>query len=192
MEDHPETTMEFEAQFNSEEACQKYLIRFRWPEGFICPHCQHKEAWKISRGLFHCKNCDLETSVTAGAIFHRAKMPLQLWFRAMWHITNQKYGISALGLQRALGLGSYRTAWSGCKSFDGPWFVQVVIGFLVSWSLMRLISEEEDQGSVAGAPPAKPWLLSSFNWTVYASVVSDFNVFRMLLEKAWRRPYNMQ
>lgn len=104
--------MEFEAKFNSEEACQEYLIRSRWPERFICPHCQHKEAWKTSRNLFHCKNCDHETSVTAGTIFHRTKMPLQLWFRAMWYITNQKYGISALGLQRALGLGSYRTAWT--------------------------------------------------------------------------------
>jgi len=112
MEDYPKTIMEFEAQFNSEEACQEYLLRFRWPGGFICPHCQHKKAWKTSRDLFHCKNCDLETSVTAGTIFHGAKMPLQLWFRAMWHITNQKYGISALGLQRALGLGSYRTAWT--------------------------------------------------------------------------------
>lgn len=112
MEDYPNTLMEFEAQFNSEEACQEYLIRSRWPEGFICPHCQHKEAWKTSRDLFHCKSCGLETSVTAGTIFHRTKMPLQFWFRAMWYVTNQKYGISALGLQRALGLGSYRTAWT--------------------------------------------------------------------------------
>lgn len=112
MEDYPNTQMEFEAQFSSEEACQEYLIRSRWPDGFVCPHCQHKETWKTSRNLFHCKNCDRETSITAGTIFHRTKMPLQLWFRAMWYVTNQKYGISALGLQRALGLGSYRTAWT--------------------------------------------------------------------------------
>lgn len=34
-----------------------------------------------------------------------------MWFEAMWHVTNQKYGANALGLQRILGLGSYNTAW---------------------------------------------------------------------------------
>jgi transposase-like protein len=49
--------------------------------------------------------------VTAGTIFHRTRKPLKLWFRAMWHITSQKYGANALGLQRVLDLGSYQTAW---------------------------------------------------------------------------------
>jgi transposase-like protein len=39
-------------------------------------------------------------------------MPLTVWFRAMWWVTTQKNGVSALGLQRVLGLGSYQTAWS--------------------------------------------------------------------------------
>lgn len=50
-------------------------------------------------------------SVTAGTIFHGTRKPLKLWFEAMWHITSQKYGANALGLQRVLGLGSYNTAW---------------------------------------------------------------------------------
>jgi transposase-like protein/ribosomal protein L37AE/L43A len=112
MEDYPKTIMEFENKFRSEEDCQKYLIRLRWPDGFMCPQCQHEKAWRTSRGLFHCTNCDFETSVTAGTIFHGTRKPLQWWFRAMWYITNQKYGVSALGLQRALGLGSYHTAWT--------------------------------------------------------------------------------
>lgn len=49
--------------------------------------------------------------MTAGTIFQDTKKPLRLWFRALWHVTNQKQGISALGLQRALGIGSYHTAW---------------------------------------------------------------------------------
>jgi transposase-like protein len=48
----------------------------------------------------------------AGTIFQDTKKPLQMWFRAMWYVTNQKHGVSALGLQRALGIGSYRTAWT--------------------------------------------------------------------------------
>lgn len=48
----------------------------------------------------------------AGTIFQNSRRPLTTWFRAMWHVTNQKNGVSALGLQRVLGLGSYKTAWA--------------------------------------------------------------------------------
>jgi transposase-like protein len=61
--------------------------------------------------LYHCGQCGLQTSILAGTIFQDTKKPLRLWFRAMWHVTSQKYGANALGLQRVLGLGSYRTAW---------------------------------------------------------------------------------
>ena len=50
-----------------------------------------------------------QVSVLAGTVFQDAHLPLTVWFRAMWHITSQKNGVSALGLQRALGLGSYKT-----------------------------------------------------------------------------------
>lgn len=50
--------------------------------------------------------------MTAGTVFQDSKLPLTLWFRAMWQITSQKNGVSAIGLQRVLGLGSYKTAWT--------------------------------------------------------------------------------
>jgi hypothetical protein len=53
----------------------------------------------------------MQVSVLAGTVFQDTHLPLRVWFRAMWHITSQKNGVSALGLQRALGLGSYKTAW---------------------------------------------------------------------------------
>jgi transposase-like protein len=59
-----------------------------------------------------CKGCRLQVSVTGGTIFQDSHLPLTTWFRAMWHITSQKNGVSALGLQRTLGLGSYKTAWA--------------------------------------------------------------------------------
>ncbi len=65
----------------------------------------------MKRGLFWCQQCDHQVSATAGTLFNDTHKPLRLWFEAMWYITNQKYGVSALGLQRALGLGSYHTAW---------------------------------------------------------------------------------
>lgn len=112
MEDYPRTLLEFEQRFSSDQACRDYLFRLRWPDGFQCPRCQHQDAWQTERGLYHCKHCNFQTSITAGTIFQDTGKPLLLWFRAMWYITNQKHGVSALGLQRALGLGSYRTAWT--------------------------------------------------------------------------------
>ena len=56
--------------------------------------------------------CRFQVSVTAGTIFQDTRKPLTLWFRAMWGVTSQKLGMSALGLKRELGLGSYRTAWT--------------------------------------------------------------------------------
>jgi hypothetical protein len=60
----------------------------------------------------HCKGCGCQASVTAGTVFHGTRSPLRLWFQAMWWVTAQKNGASALGLQRILGLGSYETAWT--------------------------------------------------------------------------------
>lgn len=108
----PSTLLKFEHWFRSEDACRAYLMRLRWPEGFKCPSCVNRVAWKTRKGVLRCSGCRKDISVTAGTIFQDSHIPLRLWFRAMWLLTNQKTGISALGLQRALGLGSYRTAWS--------------------------------------------------------------------------------
>jgi transposase-like protein len=110
--DYPRTFRELEAWFPDELACLDYLARLRWPGGFVCPRCAATEAWQLSRGLWRCASCRRETSVTAGTIFAGTRLPLMTWFAAVWYITNQKLGVSALGLQRALGLGSYETAWA--------------------------------------------------------------------------------
>lgn len=111
MEDYPKTLMKFEQQFSTEQACLEYLCKIRWPEGFQCPRCSHTKAWWTKRGLLHCAECGFQSSVIVNTIFQDTKKPLRLWFRAIWHLTSQKYGANALGLQRVLGLGSYHTAW---------------------------------------------------------------------------------
>src|ERR1700686_315911 len=65
----------------------------------------------VRGGLLECARCGSQTSVTAGTIFQGTRSPLQLWFRAMWWVTTQKNGASALGLQRVLGRKKYETAW---------------------------------------------------------------------------------
>jgi len=112
MEDYPRTLTEFEARFGTDEACRAYLSELRWPDGFACPRCGGREVWMMGRGLWLCRRCRRQASVTAGTVFQSARLPLTLWFRAMWYVTSQKNGASALGIQRILGLGSYETAWT--------------------------------------------------------------------------------
>jgi transposase-like protein/Zn ribbon nucleic-acid-binding protein len=111
MEQYPKTLIEFEKQFTTDEACRDYLFQIRWPNGFQCPRCQKQKAWKTSRQLYHCVNCGHQTSVTAGTIFQDTRYSLKIWFLAMWYVVSQKNGISALGLQRVLGLPRHQTAW---------------------------------------------------------------------------------
>src|SRR5450756_979795 len=112
MEDYPKTILEFEERFATEEACREYLSKLRWPDGFRCSRCGGHKGWPLNRDLYECANCGFQTSVTAGTIFQDTKKPLGLWFRAIWYVVGQKNGVSPLGLQRVLGLGSYHTAWT--------------------------------------------------------------------------------
>jgi hypothetical protein len=111
--DYPRTFEEMELWFRDHAACQSYIRRLRWPGGFICPHCGvGGEPWSMSDELLRCRSCRARTSLTAGTIFEGTRKPLRTWFMAMWFVTSQKNGVSALGLQRVLGLGSYETAWT--------------------------------------------------------------------------------
>jgi len=111
MEDYPLNIIEFEKLFTSEEACRNYVFQLRWPDGFRCSRCDNGKFWLTKRLLYHCSKCEYETSITAGTIFQDTRHPLYIWFRLIWYIVNQKTGISALGLQRALGLKRYETIW---------------------------------------------------------------------------------
>lgn len=113
----PGNQLEFEKMFTTEEQCLNYLHQVRFSDGFICPKCNHNEHWINNRGLLICRHCKYELSLTARTIFHKSKLPLTVIFRALWWIVAQKNGVSASGLQRILGLGSYRTAWSWLHKF---------------------------------------------------------------------------
>lgn len=111
--DYPRTFQEMDDWFRSEVGCRAYIRRLRWPDGFVCRRCGFvEEPWVTARGVLMCKACNTETSLTAGTVFQDTRKPLRIWFLAMWFITSQKNGVSALGLQRVLGLGSYETAWT--------------------------------------------------------------------------------
>ena len=100
-EDYPRTLLELEQRFSDEAKCRAYLFALRWPEGFLCPVCG-SGGLAIRRDLWRCVQCGRETSVLAGTIFQDSKLPLTVWFRAMWQVASQKNGVSALGLRRAM------------------------------------------------------------------------------------------
>ncbi len=110
--DYPRNLVEFGEFFANEKACVAYLERLRWAEGFVCPEGHTAAAaWRSRRGLSVCPTCRRQVSATAGTIFEGTRK-LRCWLLAAWEVTSQKYGASALGLQRTLGLGSYETAWA--------------------------------------------------------------------------------
>jgi transposase-like protein len=110
--DYPSTFPQLLEWFPDDESCRRYLEGLRWPEGFICPVCGTGDGWRIATGHWMCRRCGRKTSVTAGTIFHRSRLPLTSWFAACWFVCSQKNGVSALGLQRVMGFGSYQTAWA--------------------------------------------------------------------------------
>lgn len=109
---YPSSLGEFMAWFGSDADCLDYLEWLRWPNGFVCPSCDHQGGWRMSDGRFRCAGCDRRTSVTAGTIFDRTRTPLTVWFMACWMFATQKDGVSAQSLQRSLEIGSYQTAWA--------------------------------------------------------------------------------
>ncbi len=114
---YPKNILEFQQMFATEEACQKYLYQSHWPDGFSCPKCSStKHYWLMSRKLIECENRH-ETSLTANTIMHRTKQPLRLWFWAAYLMTTETPGVSAIQLQRQLGLRRYETAFQMLHKF---------------------------------------------------------------------------
>jgi transposase-like protein len=110
MSDYPETVRQFRAMFADDAACRAYLEQVRWPNGPRCPRCPQAKVWTLSPPFYRCAICGYDFTVTVGTLFADTRLPLSLWFEAMWYVVNQKNGASALGVQRVLGV-TYLTAW---------------------------------------------------------------------------------
>jgi hypothetical protein len=119
------TLTEVLARFNTEEKAVRYLESVLWPNGPVCPHCQNTDGskmWELTAnkakavrvGLRQCAECKKQFRVTVGTIFEDSHIPLHLWVVAWYLMCGAKKGISALQMQRHLGLGSYKSAWFMC------------------------------------------------------------------------------
>jgi transposase-like protein len=101
----------FATLYGTEELCRTAVARWRWPEGFVCPKCGGRQHCMVGpRRLYQCNACRRQTSLTAGTLFDSTKVPLTVWFRAMYLITQTKQGISSIELGRRLGV-MQTTAW---------------------------------------------------------------------------------
>lgn len=99
---------EFEKNYGTEEQCLDYLFRLRWKYGYRCPRCNHNEMWEIKNYKYKCRKCGYQTTVIAGTLFQDTHIPLTVWFRAVWYLTEQP-NITVLRLQKELNIGSNRT-----------------------------------------------------------------------------------
>jgi hypothetical protein len=104
--------LDFQKEFSAEEACVQHLREIRWPEGFQCPRCGHRDAWFVStRNILDCKSCRAKISLTAGTIFHKTRTPLLKWYWLIYHMAMDKVGVSIAEMQRVLQITDYKTAW---------------------------------------------------------------------------------
>lgn len=146
--DYPRNYHELVLWFPDDGACLRYLERLRWGEGFSCRFCGGDGYWRMGDGLRRCTACRRETSVTAGTIMDKTRTPLVSWFAAVWYVVNQKNGVSALGLQRVLGLGSYQTAWA--------WLHKLRRAMVIPGRELLSGAVEVDETLVGGVKPGKP------------------------------------
>jgi transposase-like protein len=111
--DFPKTATEFEKRFATEEDCRAYWIKARWGGKPACARCGSTYVWPLRDGTtFECRDCDHQTSLTAGTLLEKTRKPLKMWFRAVFEISTRRTGISAMDLMRIMGFGSYKTAWT--------------------------------------------------------------------------------
>jgi IS1 family transposase len=115
---HQMTEAQFEAMFpaGDEDACKRYLVARRWPNGVYCPRCGNIKVFPVSSMPFkwQCYACAKDQgyrfSHIAGTIFENTNKPLRQWFKVVHLMTTSKKGISSLQIQRQMGFGSYETA----------------------------------------------------------------------------------
>lgn len=104
--------LEFQRRFSSQESCIKAIFRYRWPAGFVCPKCNHDDGhWLTKRHVIQCTLCRRQTSITAGTLFHKTKIPLVKWFALIYLMSQDKGGISTMRAANLLGM-HYTTVWN--------------------------------------------------------------------------------
>jgi hypothetical protein len=114
LSESPVTYLDFQRMFPDEAACLLYLEKMRWPNGFVCEKCSTiGEPFKFAARphVLKCRVCHQDASITAGTVMHRSKTSIHIWFWAAYLVAAQTPGVSALELQKRLGIKRYETAF---------------------------------------------------------------------------------
>src|ERR1700753_251419 len=109
-----ESPPEFQRLFPDDAACAAYLERARWSDGFVCRCCGVVEQpFRIAArpGILECRSCRRQTGLLAGTVMERSHTPLNIWFWAAYLVISHTPGMSAVQVQRQLGLSRYETAF---------------------------------------------------------------------------------
>lgn len=166
----------------TEDEARNYLEGLLWPEGAVCPHCGDTNVYRMKgdscrAGLHRCRACKKQFTVTVGTIFEDSHIPLRKWVRAFHLMCSSKKGISALQLQRNLGLGSYKTAWHMAHRIRLAMKCEPMAGLLAG-------TVEVDETYVGGKNRGKGWAHALDNKTAVVSLVErGGNKRSMIIEK---------
>ena len=124
---HQLTAEQFDALFQTEDDCIRYLVARRWPEGVFCPRCGNPKVYALASGHhWQCTQCapggstGYRFSHLTGTIFENTNKPLKVWYRVIHLMLVSKKGMSALQIKRYMGFGSYETAWLMCRKVRAP------------------------------------------------------------------------
>jgi transposase-like protein len=107
------TLKDFIANFTTEDQCRTYWKVLKESNGVSCQKCGSTIlVWRAKRWEWHCRQCKSTTTLRTGTIMEHSNLPFQKWFLAMYLMTSTKKGISALEMQRQLGMKRYEPVWS--------------------------------------------------------------------------------
>ena len=108
----PQTITEAIRYFSDPDVCLEFVVKLRWADGIVCPHCGSKEPHYFlkTRHIWKCKSCSKQFSVKIGTIFEDSALGLDKWLIAIWLIANAKNGVSSYEVSRALGV-TQKSAW---------------------------------------------------------------------------------
>lgn len=125
--------------FVDEEKARKFVEEKRWPNGPVCPHCQHNEVYTLTGkpgskkparpGLYKCAKCRKQFTCRVGTIFEDSKLPISKWLMAIHLMTSSKKGVSSHQIARELGI-TQKSAWFVCHRIREAMKKEPVAGML--------------------------------------------------------------
>jgi transposase-like protein len=141
-----------QAIFADDAKAREWLESHMWPNGPVCPHCGtdreeittlHGKAHRP--GVYLCKACRGQFTVTVKTAFEKSKIPLSKWLKLLFLMADSKKRISAHHVYRALGV-SYKSAWFMCHRLREAGLEEIVeVDETTSERAVRIVARARPQ-----------------------------------------------